>query len=371
MLIGTNIFNGSTYGGSDVSSISKPAAGSACPLASTLRVGTQTHLKNADGTPAFTPVPANQIDGSSTGWIVARPASLPSTGGTFLTVFKVTKSATGAAVIPAIGSKVSVPAFKVPAAAPQLGSTNRLDTSDTRNTQAVSAIDPSHGTAVGLWTQHTVFGGAGAEVRWYEINPATATLFQSGKLTSASLFTFNGAVSPDRVASGTVRKFGSNMVLDANTSSRSTQSALEIASKISAGPQSGPLTIAHSSGPDIGFDCVRDAGTCRWGDYASATPDPSITTGTSGTHPITPGQAALSGDPRCCHSNPPTRPAPTGRPGTSPPGHSWRPHIRTELSFLRTPAHGYRVGSVTALQADCNDIARSLLATDRGEDRDG
>jgi hypothetical protein len=279
-LIGVNIFNGSSFGGSDVAWLSKPAAGSTCPAASTFKFGTAVGLKNADGSQAFTPVPANQIDTSSTGWIVARPASLPSAGATFLTVFKVTKSSTGAAVIPITGSTVAVAAYKVPASAPQLGTTNKLDTSDTRNTQAVSAIDPAHGTAVGLWTQHTVLGGAGAEVRWYEINPVAHTLFQSGTLTSPSLFTFNGAISPDRVVNGTTKLFGSNMVLDANTTSSSTQSTLEIVSKLAAGAQSAPLTVAHSSGPDIGFDCA--SGTCRWGDYASATPDPSITTGSAG-----------------------------------------------------------------------------------------
>src|SRR5207302_349252 len=81
---------------------------------------------------------------------------------TFLTLFKVTKSATGTAVIPTTGTSVPVTAYKVPAAAPQPGTSFKLDTSDTRPTQAVSAIDPAHGSVTALWTQHTVFGGAGA-----------------------------------------------------------------------------------------------------------------------------------------------------------------------------------------------------------------
>ena len=76
---------------------------------------------------------------------------------------------------------------------------------------------------------------------------------------------------------GTTKLFGSNMVLDANTSSTSAKSALELVSKIGAATQSAPVIIATSSGPDIGFDCVRGGGKCRWGDYAAATPDPSAT----------------------------------------------------------------------------------------------
>src|SRR5262249_61134436 len=105
---------------------------------------------------------------------------------------------------------VSAPAAAdtVPAAAPQPGPAFKLDTLDARPTQAVSAVDPKHGSVTALWTQHTVFGGAGAQVRWYEINPATHSLIQKGTISSPSLFTFNGAISPDRRINGASKKFG-------------------------------------------------------------------------------------------------------------------------------------------------------------------
>ncbi len=103
----------------------------------------------------------------------------------------------------------------------------------------------------------------------------THTLFQRGTVTNANLYTFNGAISPDRVVTGTTKAFGSNMILDVNTSSATTRSTLKLISKIGAAVQSAPVLVATSSGPDIGFDCAQDAGTCRWGDYAAATPDPS------------------------------------------------------------------------------------------------
>src|SRR5262245_1825270 len=90
MLIGTNNFNGSSFAASTIAWVTKPPAGSACPAAATFKVGLSGTLKNANGAQAFTPVPANQTDTSSTGYAVARPASIPSAGATFLTVFKVT-----------------------------------------------------------------------------------------------------------------------------------------------------------------------------------------------------------------------------------------------------------------------------------------
>jgi hypothetical protein len=283
-LIGVNEFNGTTFAGSHIAWVSKPPSGTSCPAPSTFKAGLTRTLKNANGTAAFTPVPGNQIDTRSTGWAVARPASIPSTGATFLTLFKVTKSSTGAATIPTTGTAVPVNAFKVPASAPQPGSSFTLDTLDARNTQAVLAVDPAHGGVLALWTQHTVFGGAGAQVRWYEINPATHSLIQHGTVSSSSLFTFDAAVSPDRRVNGTTSKFGGDMVIDVVQSSTTALPTIEVASKIGTGAVSALVTIATSAAPDTGFDCTT-SGTnlCRWGDYAAATPDPaSPTTATTG-----------------------------------------------------------------------------------------
>ena len=283
MLIGSNDFAGPSFTGSTIAWMTKPPAGTACPAPGTLAVGLTGALKNADGTAAFTPVPANQTDTSSTGWAVARPASIPPGGATFLTVFPVTKSAAGAAVIPVTGTSVPVSAFQVPASATQPGTADVLDTLDARNTQAVSAVDPTRGGVTALWTQHAVFGGAGSQVRWYEINPATHSLIQHGTLSSASRFTFDGAISPDRRVNGATSLFGGDMVIDVVRSSMTTLPAVKAASKIGPNPVSALSTIATSAASDTGFDCIQDAGLCRWGDYAAATPDPAApTTGTTG-----------------------------------------------------------------------------------------
>jgi hypothetical protein len=286
LLIGTNDFSGSgAFQGSTIFWITHPPSGSSCPKASTFKAGITKPLKNSNGSAAFTPVPGSQTDRSSTGWAVARPLSIPSAGATFLTVFKVTKSSTDTAVIPVKGTTVPVAAYNVPASAPQPGTPFKLDTLAAQPTQAVTAVDPKHGSVMALWTQHTVFGGAGAQVRWYEINPAKHSLIQHGTISDASLFTFNGAISPDRRVNGSSAKFGGDMVISVNQSSASALPALRVASKIASNAISALQLVATSSAADMGFDCrtTMAPNLCRWGDYSGASPDPaSPTTRTTG-----------------------------------------------------------------------------------------
>lgn len=202
-VIGTNLFNSQmSFLGSDLAAVSKPPAGTSCPAASTFKFKDVAPLKMSNGNPAFTPVHANEIDTNGTALAVARSGSLP---GTQLSLFKVTKSSTGSPVIQTTGTSVSVPSYNVPANAPQSGSTNTIDTGDARMTQAVAGIDPARSSALAIWTQQTTLGGAGAQVRWYEINPATNAVLQKGTVTSGSLFEFNGAISPNRQVNGSTK----------------------------------------------------------------------------------------------------------------------------------------------------------------------
>ncbi len=140
-VIGVNTFSNSSpsgsYVGSDVVGVTKPPSGTTCPaLAANGRFG----IKNANGTPAFTPVPANQTDTSATGYVAAVDGNSPSTK---LSLFKVSKNTDGSAKIAAKGKTVTVPSYSVPPSAPQSGTSSTLDTLDGRLTQAVSAIDPA------------------------------------------------------------------------------------------------------------------------------------------------------------------------------------------------------------------------------------
>jgi hypothetical protein len=278
-LIGVNVFTGTTFTGSDIVAIGKPvgtAAIGTCPDPSTFAFGVGADLRTANGTTAaFTPVPATEVDANGTGFVVARPVQLPAAR---LTIFTVKKNLDGTPNIATKGKDVSVPSYTLPPAAPQADTIRTLDTLDSRPTQAVAAIDPSQGSVFALWTQHTVSGGAGAEVRWYEINPATATLLQSGKVTSSKLFSFNGAISPDRLVMGTTKAFGGNMVLGFNTSSSTTFPVIKMVSKLAGAAQSAPVKVKGSPGFDVDFGCPGSTDVCRWGDYASATPDPAAPT---------------------------------------------------------------------------------------------
>jgi hypothetical protein len=275
-MIGANLFNSSGgFLGADLLAISKPPAGSSCPSGSTFKLGEASGpLKMNTGKPAFTPVAVNEIDTNATGWVVARSGPLP---GTQVSLFKVTRSSTGNPVIQTTGTAVPVSSYSIPANAPQKGSSNKIDTADGRMTQAVAGIDPARGNALAIWTQHTVAGGAGAQVRWYEINPATHALLQSGVVSSSSLFEFNGAVSPNRQVNGSTTSGGNSMVTNFNSSSATAFPSIKMVSKVGTAAQSAQTAVLNGTKSLSGFDCskVSTTGSCRWGDYAAATPDPS------------------------------------------------------------------------------------------------
>ncbi|MDQ5811979.1 MAG: hypothetical protein M3358_14840 [Actinomycetota bacterium] len=280
LLIGVNSFAGDTpeFLGVDLISITKPPAGSGCPNRGQFTVDTETDLRDADGRQAWTPVPANQIDTSDTGFVVAEAGRVADALGSanFLNLYRVTKRANGTMDVSS-AKRLLVPPYNIPANAPQPGSRYVLDTLDARNTQAITAFDPSPGE-MALWTQHTVFGGSGAQVRWYEIDPTFPfpSLLQRGSLGSLEgTFFFNAAISPDRQVSGGTRRFGDAMVMGYNTSSKSHRPDIRMISKVGAGPASGQTLIKSSPAVLEDWSCFPDF-FCRWGDYSAATPDPRV-----------------------------------------------------------------------------------------------
>jgi hypothetical protein len=279
LLIGANIFDANdNYLRADVNWLSKPPAGTTCPAATSFLSGQVQDMRTSGGLQTGTPLPANQIDTSHSGWIVA--AQDGSTPSTTVSVFPVTQNADGTANIPTTGTTITVPSYTAPAAAPQSGTTHTLDTLDGRFTQAVAAVDPTAGRGIAVWTQQTVAGGAGSEVRWYEINPLAPALYQSGKATSATLWAFNAAISPDRAVRKAGSGFGADMVLGLSTTSTTTHPAIRMVSKVGANPESGLVLVKASPGPNIDFSCFA---SCRWGDYSGATPDPAAPlTGSTG-----------------------------------------------------------------------------------------
>jgi hypothetical protein len=255
-----------------------------CPAQSTFKSGKFVGLKNQDGTQAFTPVPAIQTDPSTTGTIVASSdIECPDIcgSGTQITVFQLKPNPLDPTVpkMALKGRSVTVQSFTSPPKAPQKSSTLTLDTLDGRLTHAVTAIDPQFGKMT-VWTSHTVAGGAGSEVRWYEIQiGATPVLRQSGAITSSSLYVYNGGVSPDRACSATSCKFGDTMIGGVTTSSSTAFTTVQMVEKIGAGAQSAMVSVHAATVAENDFSC---APTCRWGDYSGATPDPAANQ--SGSH---------------------------------------------------------------------------------------
>ena len=269
-LIGVNVFSGNFFTGADALAINKPS-GSGCPSSPKLK--SKSDLMSNDSTFAFTPVPANEIDTKKNGWIAAVPSSLPSKK---ISLFKVQKE-NGEAKIQKTATQLKVNQYGAPANAPQSGSGVKIDTLDGRLTQAIAATDNGHNDKFVVWTQHTVSGGAGSKVRWYEIYPSDPKLIQNGSASSNSKYNFDGAISPNRAVKGSDKSGGKNMVMNFVASSNSSFPTIKMVSKKGGNSQSDQVVVKQSPGPIAGFDCSdSDQGDpCRWGDYAAATPDPS------------------------------------------------------------------------------------------------
>jgi hypothetical protein len=274
-LVGVNTFDPPGFGfvSADVMWFRKPPAGQNCNQPFT---GLTTNLRDQTGTQTFTPIPAQTTDLPQVfldGVIISNDPYDPGEQN-FLTRFTVRNGLVGP-IIENPGKATPIPAYQQPPPADQPGLPASIDTLDARLTQAVSAIDPRFPGLPAVWTQHTVLGGGGAQVRWYEVNVVNQTLFQSGVATNALLDVFNGAISPDRANNGSTQDYGSNMVMGFNTSSSTEFTKIQMVSKIGAGAQSAFVLVEASPGLDFDHSCCPN----RWGDYASATPDPAAPQG--------------------------------------------------------------------------------------------
>jgi len=258
---------------SDVLWIEKPQGSgtvTTCPADATLNRGKFEDLRNQDGSQAFTPVPAIQTDPNDIGAVVSMDdIECPDICGTgnLITVHGVRpKPGDPSTAQLSPPRSVTVADFMSPPDAPQMGTTIKIDTLDGRLTHATGGFDPQFGRMV-VWTTHAVQGGAGAEVRWYEIAPGNpAVLLQSGKVTSGGLYIFNAGGSSDRTCTLTQCAHGDAYVVGVSTSSSSRFETTGMVSKIGSAPQSGLVLVKESTGV---------ATTGRWGDYGGATSDPA------------------------------------------------------------------------------------------------
>jgi hypothetical protein len=276
MIVGANEFNDATSGyvDSPIFTIAKPANGSkACP--------TSVTVKKFIPTPAgtdFTPEPANVFGSSANGFV----ASLKDTS--HLHMYTVT----GTTPTLIDNGAVTVPAFATPAGVPQPGSTDKIDSSDTRLTQAVAAVDPALKTFA-VWTQHTVAGSGGGPsvVRWYELKAGVtaAAPVQTGTVSVSGAFAFNGAISPTAQ--------GNAAAIDYNVGSSTVKVQVRARDHLTgttAGSMANETTLGTSTGINADFSCPSQtsgqSSSCRWGDYAGASPDPTCQANVWGTNEL-------------------------------------------------------------------------------------
>jgi hypothetical protein len=275
LVISGDRFNTSgAFVGTDVTWIAKPGPGSTCPPEGSVKSGIQS-ITNPDGSIPYAPTAARQVDAGGTGWVVATSSYSSSTS---LTLWGVTRNSDGTAEI---GTPVSlaVPPYNNPPRAPQAGKTASGEPAPTLQTriyltQAYLASDPRLGHD-SLWTAHTIAGGAGTQVRWYEINPHADSTDQVGTISDPSLWVFNATVAPDRLVNAAQALFGSDAVITVNTSSPTSDVALQVVSKRADARQSRMRKLRQSPGPDVDYTCFQPStGYCRWGDYSGTAPDP-------------------------------------------------------------------------------------------------
>jgi hypothetical protein len=301
LLIGVNVYHLMTsFIGSDVAWVAKPPPGPVCPSQVSFLRGVQTDVRQQNGSTAFTPVPADQIDDSSTGYVMASsdlgsPGVVDATGSASsrrLTVLTVTKNMDGTANITPVGRPVVVPTYSMPPSAPQKGTMATLDTLDSRLTNAQEAVRPELGRAM-LYTQHTVAGGAGSEVRVYMVDPVTLAVTVI-RAKDRKRFVFNGSVSSDREVNGatrpTVSLNGDSIVVGFDQSSSLSFVRVGMISQIDSGAKSPVVVLVASVNSQTGGICQP---TCPWGAYASGNPDPNPPPPPPGGDPAT-GEVWLS-----------------------------------------------------------------------------
>ena len=269
IIIGSNVIRSELFfQTARIWALPKPANGStSCPgsLSSFFFGSASSPLITADGDIAFTPVPANTTDSTTNGYVVA--ADYPQFVSTPSQIMAWHIGGPADSPTLTADGNINVSTYDVPANVPQPGTSNVLDSLDSRLTQAVARVDPDVGQEA-VWTQHTINGAGGRSVvRWYELLPASVTARQQGSIQDASNFVFNGAISP--------ANSGHDAVIDYNAGSSSLAAVVRAQSRQSAmtlGTMGRELTLATSADADRDFTC--SPGPCRWGDYAAASPDP-------------------------------------------------------------------------------------------------
>ena len=178
-----------------------------------------------------------------------------------MTLYTLTNSAADLPTL-SIGAIVPVPAYTVPANAPQPGTTATLDTSDGRFVNAGPQIGNS------LFQVHSIASSGFARCRYYEFDTVNKTVIQSGDFgRSSTSFDFNASIAANRRKDVFVTWSATDVSNNVNAEVR-----------FSGRLHTEPLGVIPSSGSLLfGSDTYYSVtGTEQsWGDYSAVSLDPS------------------------------------------------------------------------------------------------
>lgn len=152
-----------------------------------------------------------------------------------------------------------IPGYSSANDAPALGSTVNINTGGTRLMNACYV----NGS---IWAAHTVAAGGKSGARWYQVDPVTQTLMQSGTLTDPSLWLYYPTIAAD--ANG-------NAVMGFSGSNASTYPSAYFSGRLGSDPagEMAPATL-YSAGQNS-YTITDGAGRNRWGDYSQTSLDPA------------------------------------------------------------------------------------------------
>jgi hypothetical protein len=162
-----------------------------------------------------------------------------------------------------VQSTVTVPSYGVPPDAHQSGTSQVLDTSDSR------FVNASTQNGTDLWQTHTIAFGPYPAPKFYRLNTSTNAVRQSG-------FYFASHTSDDFNASITANAAGNCFVTWTSTdASIGVNAQVRLSGKLSADAQITAGTAGFTSPTFLTGNFDPRLGTQRWGDYSAVTLDPS------------------------------------------------------------------------------------------------
>lgn len=296
LMVGVNSYDGSAAGaflGADLVFVDKPTTvGTITSCPASLVTGTKTNLVDTTGAPVFAPVPADQVDTITGGFVVARNGALPSAK---VWIYQVARSSTGWVTARRDLREYGTPTtntYDVPPSAPQPLIDQTLDTLDARFTQAIMAYSPTAQRNI-MWTVQTAYDYYGTVLNVLAIDPrivpldtATPRLLTTKRLYSSIASVFNGAVTTDRRVDGAQKLYGDNVGVTASIAGRyytvnTNPSIVFDSSQITYGgtnsiylSSNGSQVVTTGVGPYRDAACPVAGDVCPWGTTAAAVPDP-------------------------------------------------------------------------------------------------